>query len=125
MTPEIAPGIDINEHIMSSMIIRKCPKVHPELLPTKIRNREYVVCRMLLSCFKRMKFNKTLEELGMPIRRDHASILHYFRLFRNLYEADKKTAELIDELKAACLITDNQFYDFINDNNSYLIPKAR
>lgn len=119
-SPYSLPGIEISEQVMTDLILKRFPKVNPELLPSKLRKREYVNCRMFLSCFQKIKYpDKTLQDIGLLINRDHSSVLYYFSLLTALYDVDLKVRKLVDDLCRVCLISDYKLREFL-DYASYL-----
>jgi chromosomal replication initiation ATPase DnaA len=74
-------------------------------LETKTRHRETVYARMLIASYLRLNTATTLSAIGRTLGgKDHATILHYIRNLKNLYEVrDKKISELVHNFRVNLL----------------------
>lgn len=67
----------------------------------KTRRREIVYKRQICYYFGKLLTKDSLAYMGIIVgNKDHATVLHGFKTISNLYDTDKKTRIIIDELDA-------------------------
>lgn len=119
------PGINITSEIVFNVIVKRFPNIDPDLLPTKIRERDYVFCRSLIWAFTDMvsplksagarKLSTT--KLGLIFNRDHATVLHNFKTLVELYDSCKRTRSIIDNLRNVLLIDRERFEKWYKESS--------
>jgi len=81
----------LNVENMEKVLINACKffKVRRCLLVSKLRKRYLVNVRIALGAILgNIIYNYTLEKCGETLNRDHSSIVHYNKMFINLYQTE-------------------------------------
>jgi len=88
----IMPGIKNTKAIQAEMLFQEIEKftgITKAELQSKTRLREVVDARIMYAYIMKSKTLLTLLKIGQQINRDHSTVIHYLRQFKNLQKTDK------------------------------------
>lgn len=88
----IMPGIKNTKAIQAEVLFQEIEKftgITKEELQSKTRLREVVDARIMYSYIMKSKTVLTLSKIAKIINRDHSSVIHHIKQFKNLQKTDK------------------------------------
>lgn len=96
------PGI-YNTNSVEGIIYNVCStfKIPKELLMTKSRKREIVICRQVCMWLMRRNLDNNLysfQRIGDYFGKDHATVMYAIKTIENLLETDKELKKQIKNL---------------------------
>ena len=81
-----------------SIVAKNC-NVKPEEIMSKMRNGEIVEARHIVCAVMRNEFDYSLKHIGKELGgKDHTTIIHSLRTFRNRMEVQQGYKELVDNI---------------------------
>jgi len=94
-------GLDFVKHIVYEVC--QYYAIKEELLYSKTRKHEIVLCRQIVCFISRQLTSLTLKSIGGHFYQDHTSCIHAIKTIKDLIDTDSKIKEDISNIKKRLL----------------------